>query len=123
MDPAQQICEVLSTEIVVHYALLRLARTRHVLLRQGRTEQAGEIGLLEAVHRVARRDLEGQRTRLMASAPGAAKASAGVLRHIAALVRSLSAVERANQALMNQALLAALHTFRPLPAPAAGVRH
>jgi hypothetical protein len=123
MDPAQQIREVLSTEILVHRALLRLARTRHVLLRQGRTGEAGAIGLLEAVHHVARRDLEGQRARLMASAPVAAQASLAVLQHIAALARSLSAVERANQALMNQALLAVLHTFRPLPAPSTGVRH
>lgn len=121
MDTARQIREILATEVAVHQTLLRLARTRHLLLRQGRMDEAGELGMLEAAHIMVLCDLEDRRGRFPDSVPAVAQTAARARRRIAALVRSLGAVERANAALLERTALAAVPALRPAPARAGAI--
>lgn len=115
---AGRLRRILEREVAVHRELLRLARSRHMLLRQGRFEEAADLAVLEAVHVVALRDLEAGRIRLgrpSAEDPVAVRSA----RQIAALVRGLGAVERANRALWAQRVLnPVLTTVASAPAPA-----
>lgn len=102
----------------MHRELLGLARSRHVLLRQGRFEEAADLAVLEAAHVVALRDLEtgrGRLGRLSTEDPMAARSA----RQIAALIRGLGAVERANRTLWAQRVLnPVLAAVAAAPAPA-----
>ena len=103
---AARLRAILQREVVVHRELLRLARSRHILLRQGRFEEAADLAVLEAAYIVTLRDLEFRRSRLARQVPGADRVTVRSTRQIAALVRGLGAVERANRALWSQHVLA-----------------
>lgn len=109
---------ILEREVAVHRELLRLARSRNVLLTQGRFEEAADLAVLEAVCIVTLRDLEAGRSRLgrpSTKDPTAARST----RQIAVLVRGLGAVERANRALWAQRELSpVLASVASGPAPA-----
>ncbi len=115
---AGRLRRILEREVAVHRELLRLARSRNVLLRQGRFEEAADLAVLEAVYIVTLRDLEAGRSRLGSQStkdPAAARST----RQIAALVRGLGAVERANRMLWAQRVLnPVLATVASGPAPA-----
>lgn len=114
MDTARQVREILATEVAVHRTLLRLARMRHLLLRQGRTAESDDLAMLEAAHIMVLRDLEQRRSHLPDAGPAGARTTTGARRRIAALVRSLGAVERANALLLNRTTPAVLSALRPV---------
>ncbi len=103
---AARLRAILQREVVVHRELLRLARSRHILLRQGRFEEAADLAVLEAAYIVTLRDLESRRSTLARQVPDADRVTVRSTRQIAALVRGLGAVERANRALWSQRVLA-----------------
>lgn len=103
---AARLRAILQREVVVHRELLRLARSRHILLRQGRFEEAADLAVLEAAYIVTLRDLEFRRSTLARQVPGADRVTVRSTRQIAALVRGLGAVERANRGLWSQRVLA-----------------
>lgn len=103
---AARLRAILQREVVVHRELLRLARSRHVLLRQGRFKEAADLAVLEAAYIVTLRDLEFRRRTLAGQVPGADRVTVRSTRQIAALVRGLGAVERANRVLWSQRVLA-----------------
>jgi len=103
---AARLRAILQREVVVHRELLRLARSRHILLRQGRFEEAADLAVLEAAYIVTLRDLESRRSTLARQVPGADRVIVRSTRQIAALVRGLGAVERASRALWSQRVLA-----------------
>ena len=104
--PAARLRAILQREVVVHRELLRLARSRHILLHQGRFEEAADLAVLEAAYIVTLRDLEFRRSALARQVPGADRVTVRSTRQIAALVRGLGAVERANRELWSQRVLA-----------------
>lgn len=107
MDEATaQLQAILQREVAVHRELLRLARSRHMLLRQGRFEEAADLAVLEAAYIVTLRDLESRRGRVAGQLPGADRVIVRSTRKIASLVRGLGAVERANRTLWSQRVLA-----------------
>ncbi len=107
MDEATaRLRAILQREVSVHRELLRLARSRHMLLRQGRFEEAADLAVLEAAFVVTLRDLEARRGRLAGQLPGADRVIVRSTRKIASLVRGLGAVERANRTLWSQHVLA-----------------
>jgi len=91
---------ILEREVAVHRELLRLARLRHVLLRQGRFAEAAELAVVEAAHLVTLRNLEAGRVRL-GRPPVRGPVAARTAQQIAVMVRGLGAVERANRTLAN----------------------
>lgn len=103
---AGQLRKILKCEVAVHRELLRLARSRHLLLRQGRFEEAADLAVMEAACIVTLRDLEASRREVTGAASTDAKDVAKLTRQIATLVRGLGAVERANATLWSQRVLA-----------------
>ena len=96
-----QLRRILAQEVAIHRDLLALARTRHMLLKQGRFAEAAELTVREAVCIVTLRELETSRSRLRRTATSH-RAPARSTRQIASLVRSLAAVERATRQLSHQ---------------------
>lgn len=102
---AGQLRQILEHELAVHRELLRLARARHVLLKQGRFDEAADLVVLEAAYIVTLRDLEARRRQLRHRTATKVPDVAAFTRQIATLVRGLGAVERANRALWSQRVL------------------
>lgn len=96
-----QLRRILAQEVAIHRDLLVLARTRHMLLKQGRVAEAAELTVREAACIVTLRELETSRSRLRRTA-ASHRAPARSTRQIASLVRSLAAVERATRQLSHQ---------------------
>lgn len=96
-----QLRRILAQEVAIHRDLLALARTRHMLLKQGRFAEAAELTVREAACIVTLRELETSRSRLRRTATSH-RAPARSTRQIASLVRSLAAVERATRQLSHQ---------------------
>ncbi len=96
-----QLRRILAQEVAIHRDLLGLARTRHMLLKQGRFAEAAELAVREAVCIVTLRELETSRSRLRRTAMPH-RAPARSTRQIASLVRSLAAVERATRQLSHK---------------------
>ncbi len=102
---AGQLRQILERELAVHRELLRLARSRHLLLKQGRFDEAADLAVLEAAYVVALRDLEARRRQLRVTGSADIPDVARFMRQIATLVRGLGAVERANRVLWSQRVL------------------
>src|SRR3989442_5929918 len=54
---AGQLRQILERELAIHRELLRLARSRHLLLKQGRFDEAADLAVLEASYIVTLREL------------------------------------------------------------------
>ena len=102
---AGQLRQILEHELAVHRELLRLARARHLLLKQGRFDEAADLVVLEAAYIVTLRDLEAQRRQLRHKPSTNVPDVARFTRQIGTLLRGLGAVERANRALWAQRVL------------------
>ncbi len=115
---AEQLRRILARQVVVHRDLLALARARHLLLMQGRFQDAAELAVREAACIVTLRELETARSRLGRQA-AQRRAPVRATRQIAALVRGLGAVERANRTLWSRQVPAVmLPIFATTAAPA-----
>ena len=112
-----QLRRILAQEVAVHRDLLALARTRHLLLKQGRFAEAAELAVREAAYIVTLRELETSRSRLRRTArphPPQARST----RQIASLVRSLAAVERATRELWHEQVPTdGVHVLMPMSGP------
>ncbi len=112
-----QLRRILAQEVAIHRDLLALARTRHVLLKQGRFVEAAELAVREAACIVTLRELETSRSRLHRTATPH-HAPARSTRQIASLVRSLAAVERTNRQLWHkQVPTEGVHVLMPMSGP------
>ena len=97
--------QILDRELALHRELLAIARLRHIVLRQGRV--AGLYALRTAeVSRVCElRGLEAARARLVTEDREALDAAP----RIAATIRRLGAVERANRSLLVRHVVRSRH--------------
>ncbi len=112
-----QLRRILTQEVVVHRDLLVLARTRHMLLKQGRFAVAAELAVREAACIVTLRELETLRSRLRRTATPH-RTPVRSTRQIASLVRSLAAVERATRQLWHkQVPTEGVHVLMPMAGP------
>jgi hypothetical protein len=103
--------------VAVHRDLLALARTRHLLLKQGRFQEAAELALREAACIVTLRELETSRNRLGRTSLQH-RVPARSTRQIAALMRSLAAVERSTRQLWHKQVSAAgVKVLTPMSGP------
>ena len=102
---AGQLRQILERELAVHRELLRLARSRHLLLKQGRFDEAADLAVLEAAYIVTLRDMESRRRQLRHKTSTKVPDVATFTRQIATLVRGLGAVERANRTLWSERVL------------------
>ena len=94
---AGQLRQILERELAVHRELLRLARARHLLLKQGRFDEAADLVVLEAAYIVTLRDLEARRRQLRHKPSTSVPDVAAFTRQIGTVLRGLGAVERANR--------------------------
>lgn len=100
----------------MHRDLLALARNRHVLLKQGRFQEAAELAVREAACIVSLRELEMSRSHLRTLPQQRIPTRSA--RQITALVRSLAAVERATRELWTkQASRKGVHILVPMTGP------
>src|SRR5574337_1024439 len=112
-----QLRRILAQEVAVHRDLLALARTRHILLKQGRFDEAAELAVREAACIVTLRELETSRSRLRRMATPH-RTPARPTRQIASLVRSLAAVERATRQLWHKRVSTdGVHVLVPMSGP------
>ncbi len=112
-----QLRRILAQEVAIHRDLLALARTRHVLVKQGRFAEAAELAVREAACIVTLRELETSRTRFRRTATPH-RAPVRSTRQIASLVRSLAAVERATRELVHKHLPTdGVHVLMPMSGP------
>src|SRR2546428_703191 len=102
---AGQLRQILERELAIHRELLRLARSRHLLLKQGRFDEAADLAVLEAAYIVTLRDLESRRRQLRHKTSTKVPDVATFTWQIATLVRGLGAVERANRTLWSERVL------------------
>ena len=102
---AGQLRQILERELAVHRELLRLARARHLLLKQGRFDEAADLVVLEAAYIVTLRDLEARRRQVRHKTSTSVPDVAAFTRQIGTVLRGLGAVERANRALWAQRVL------------------
>lgn len=105
-DARGQLKQILDRELALHRELLAIARLRHIVLRQGRV--AGLYALRSAeVFRVSElRGLEAARARLAPEVTGDVLDAAP---RIAATIRRLGAVERANRSLLVRHVVRSRH--------------
>src|SRR3989442_1973931 len=61
---AGQLRQILERELAIHRELLRLARSRHLLLKQGRFDEAADLAVLETPHIFTLRELEAKTRQL-----------------------------------------------------------
>ena len=112
-----QLRRILAQEVAVHRDLLALARTRHMLIKQGRFAEAAESAVREAACIATLRELETSRSRLSRSATPH-RAPVRSTRQITSLVRSLAAVERATRQLWDkQVPTEGVHVLTPMSGP------
>jgi len=112
-----QLRRILAQEVAIHRDLLALARSRHMLLKQGRFAEAAEMAVREAACIVTLRELETSRTRLRRTETPH-RAPVRSTRQIASLVRSLAAVERATRQLSHkQVPTDGVHVLIPMSGP------
>jgi hypothetical protein len=98
----------------MHRQLLRLARSRHLLLKQDRFEEAADVAVMEAAFIVTLRDLEARRRQVARQASAETRSVAKLSRQVTTLIRGLGAVERANFALWSQRVLPPAWTAIPI---------
>lgn len=94
--------QILDRELVLHRELLRMARLRHMLLRQGRLGEMRALYPVEARKVAEVRHLESMRGALAPRIQHRVTPSdlANATRRIGALIRRIGAVERASWALL-----------------------
>ncbi|MDR7451423.1 MAG: hypothetical protein QN141_03570 [Armatimonadota bacterium] len=97
---------ILDQELAVHRELLAIARLRHRLLREGRFGGLYALRVAELARLSTLRRLEAARAPLEAAETAEVREIAP---RIAAIIRQLGRVERANQALLVRHMVRARH--------------
>src|SRR5947208_15402112 len=94
---AGQLRQILERELAVHRELLRLARARPLLLKQGRFDEAADLVVLEAAYIVSLRDLEARPRQVRHKTSTSLPDVAAFTRETGTLLRGPAAVERATR--------------------------
>src|SRR2546428_13991909 len=84
---AGQLRQILERELAVHRELLRLARSRHLLLKQGRFDEAADLAVLEAAYIVTPPGLGARRRPLRPKTSTTLSGCGTVTRQVAPLGR------------------------------------